>query len=421
MGAVRRLAPLLLVAPFLQDASGVRAETPLHGFVQGNYALRATDPGCPPGFDCAVMRAEERLQLELELASSDGRVGALGRVDLLHDALVDDAQVDVRELSTNVDLGSFSARLGRQVVTWGLGELLFINDVFPKDWVAFLTGAPLEYLKLGSDGLRMGYYPRVLNAEVVVIPVFQPDSVPSGSPLFYYDPMPALTDRVTEEPAVTYDNMQLAARAYRSLGRFEVALYASRGFWGTPGAAPDDPAAPAQLVFFHPRLVTWGASFQGPVLAGVLSLEGGYYDSRDDRCGTDPSIENSQARGLVAYQLQPWNEASLAFQYYVEAMSDHDAYVASLPPGLPARDELRHVASVRVRQFLLHQTLQLGLFVMGSPSDEDAYLNPSVRYQVTDELWAEVGGNVFTGTQNHTYFGQFEDDSHVYVTVRYAF
>jgi hypothetical protein len=157
------------------------------------------------------------------------------------------------------------------------------------------------------------------------------------------------------------------------------------------------------------------------LLDGVVSLEGGYYDSRDDRSGTNPAIENSQARGLVAYQIQPREDASLSAQYYVEAMMAHDAYVSSLPPGFPRRDRFRHVTSVRLRQFLLHQTLQLGVFVMASPSDEDIYVNPSVRYQVADELWAEVGGNVFWGKKNYTFFGQFEDNTHVYATVRYGF
>jgi hypothetical protein len=417
-----KTAHMLLFVPLVLCASArAETQTELHGFVQGNYALRATAPDCPADFDCSVMRADERLELKLDLASSDGRVGALGRIDFFHDALRDQAGVDARELSTNVDLGWFSARLGRQVVTWGLGDLVFINDVFPKDWVAFLTGAPLEYLKLGSDALRLGLYPSFVNAEVMVIPIFQPDHVPSGSPLFFFDPMPAIANRVVERPSVDYKNMQVAARMYRSLGRYELGLYSSRGFYGTPAARPDDPIVPTQLVFFYPRLVTYGASFQGPLLTGVVSLEGGYYDSRDDRPGTNPAIENSQARGLVAYQIQPWEDASLSAQYYVEAMMEHDAYMSSLPPGFPRRGRFRHLTSVRIRQLLLHQTLQLGFFVMASPSDEDIYVNPSVRYQVADELWAEVGGNVFWGKKNYTFFGQFEDDTHVYATVRYGF
>ena len=415
--AVTRLAVLFV----LGSAIPVQADNEFHGFAQGNYAVRAVDAECSAGFDCSVMRAEERLQLKLDLASSDGRVGAFGRIDFVYDTLRREAATDIRELSTNVDLRWISLRVGRQVVTWGLGDLVFVNDVFPKDFVSFLTGAPLEYLKLGSDGIRVGLYPGFLNAEVMLIPVFQPDRVPSGSPLFYFDPMASVASRAVELPAVNYRNAQVAARIYRSVGRYELAMYFSRGFYGTPAGRPDDAGAPTQLVFFYPRLATYGASLQGPVLDGVLSLEGAYYDSVNDRSGVNPAIENSQVRGLAAYQLQPWEDASLSFQYYVEAMMKHAAYLRMLPAGFPQRDEFRHLVSARFRQMMLHQTLQLGLFALGSPSDEDVYVNPSIRYQVADELWAEVGGNIFWGHQRSTFFGQFEDNSHVYATIRYGF
>jgi hypothetical protein len=48
-------------------------------------------------------------------------------------------------------------------------------------------------------------------------------------------------------------------------------------------------------------------------------------------------------------------------------------------------------------------------------------VNPSIRYQVADGLWIEVGGNIFWGKERHTFFGQFEDNTHGYLTVRYSF
>jgi hypothetical protein len=43
------------------------------------------------------------------------------------------------------------------IITWGVGDLLFINDVFPKDWESFFSGRPPEYLKLGVDGALVTY------------------------------------------------------------------------------------------------------------------------------------------------------------------------------------------------------------------------------------------------------------------------
>jgi len=397
-----------------------RAQATVHGFAQFNSAVRATAPECPPEMACDVMRGEERVQLKLELSSPDGRAGALARVDLFHDAIRDDSGVDLREAYVDMGGRRISTRLGRQVVTWGLGDLLFINDVFPKDWVAFLTGAPLEYLKVGSDAAKVGAYAGSVGAEAVITPVFTPDRAPGADRLFFFDPMPSITDRVTERPGTDFDQMQLAGRVYARLGRYEVATYVSKGFFGMPAGRPDQ-QRPTRLVFSYPRLQTYGGSLQGPLRAGVFSLEGGYYDSRDDESGSEPTVENSQTRWLAAYQFQPQEDLTFAFQYYGEFMRQHDTYLRTLPPGLPARDQLRQVTSLRVTQLRRHQTLRVNLFVMASPTDRDAYINPSVRYNVTDELWLETGANVFWGQERHTFFGQFEQNSGVFLVARYEF
>lgn len=72
-------------------------------------------------------------------------------------------------------------------------------------------------------------------------------------------------------------------------------------------------------------------------------------------------------------------------------------------------------------RFFNYQTLRLSLFAWVSPNDEDYYVNPEVRYSFTDEMWVALGGNVFGGTEDHTFFGQFDKNDNVYATVRYGF
>ncbi|MBI2840173.1 MAG: hypothetical protein HYX75_17795 [Acidobacteria bacterium] len=54
----------------------------------------------------------------------------------------------------------------------GVGDLLFINDVFPKDWVSFFAGRPMEYLKVGVDGVRLRYTGSHVNGEILALPFF---------------------------------------------------------------------------------------------------------------------------------------------------------------------------------------------------------------------------------------------------------
>ena len=61
------------------------------------------------------------------------------------------------------------------------------------------------------------------------------------------------------------------------------------------------------------------------------------------------------------------------------------------------------------------------MFVWASPNEEDYYLNPEVRHSLSDEVWVAAGANVFGGSRPHTFFGQFDRNDNVYVTVRYSF
>jgi hypothetical protein len=141
----------------------------------------------------------------------------------------------------------------------------------------------------------------------------------------------------------------------------------------------------------------------------------------DDREGVDPFVENPQVKFLTGYQRALGANLTLGTQYYAEAMLKYDAYEKMLPAGFPKQEQVRHNITLRVTQFFKYQTVRLSLFVWMSPNDEDYFLNPEIRYSFTDELWGALGGNVFGGTKEHTFLGQFEQNDNVYLTMRYGF
>lgn len=102
-------------------------------------------------------------------------------------------------------------------------------------------------------------------------------------------------------------------------------------------------------------------------------------------------------------------------------MLRHTRYRYGLPAGFPARDELRQLLALRLTRFLKYQTWRLSLFGYWSPTDEDYYVIPEVRHDLSDGFWAALGGNVFGGDRDATFFGQFDMNDNVYVTLRYEF
>ena len=391
----------------------------VHGFLLGNYTFRTQDPDGKQGGP--FLWADERLRLEISDRTRKPCLSFDVKGDVFHDAVANKVSGLAREAYLDCSRGPFDLRLGRQIVTWGVGDLLFINDVFPKDWSAFFSGRPMEYLKLGVDAAKLDVSTPVLNVELVAIPFFTPDNLPSAQRFFFFDPLANVTNRSLRKPASTMGNTEFALRLSRRVADTDVSAYAYRGFWRDPSFRPDKLPQPTRLRGFYPRLNEYGASAQRNIGAGLLSLEAGYYDSQDDRHGTDPAIPNSQLRLLAGYQRQIGNDFTIGAQYYDEIMKDYASYKATLPSGFPRQDHVHHVLTARLTRFYKYQTWKLSLFSFYSPSDQDGMLIPEVWHAFTDRLNLTVGANIFMGQHPTTFFGQYRHDNNVYARIYYGF
>jgi len=389
---------------------------PFEGFVEARYGHRVReDP-----FESGTTLAEVRLQT----ARSGGLGAAVYRVSadwVAGEGIARD--IDLRRGEGWLDLReawvSFRAtsavdvRVGRMISTWGTGDLLFLNDLFPKDWQSFLLGRDVEYLKAPNDGVRASFFSDWLNFEVVVDPVFNPDRFIDGEEISFYNPF---LGRISGRDAVLQadipDGPEAAARAYRTVRGYEVALYGYSGFWKSP--AGSTPAGKADF----PALNVWGASVRGPLAGGISNAELAYYDSRDDRRGDDPFVDNSEWRFLLGHDREIATKLNLGLQWYAEWMMDYDAFRRNAPPTAAAADELRQVLSLRLTKFLLRDDLSLGGIVFYSPTDIDAFVRLTASYQ-WDDFWRfDLGANLFAGREDDTFYGQFQDNSSVYAAVR---
>ena len=145
---------LLSVYCVLSSSNARAAEISLHGFLQGNYSA---DTASSNPDDGDFKLAEERLQLKFD-ASKDP-LHLFLKTDAYYDHIDEEPELELREGYLDFTASKWDLRVGRQVITWGLGDLVFINDVFPKDYEAFFSGRPLEYMKKGIDGAKIGVYP----------------------------------------------------------------------------------------------------------------------------------------------------------------------------------------------------------------------------------------------------------------------
>ncbi|MBI5683066.1 MAG: hypothetical protein HZC45_07880 [Deltaproteobacteria bacterium] len=400
-----------LLFPFHAMASDIS----IHGFLQGNYSYSTTEN--PDGGD--FKWGEERIQLKIDAAKEQFRLFI--KADASYDHIDEDSELELRETYIDYTASKWDLRLGRQIITWGLGDLIFINDVFPKDYEAFFSGRPLEYLKKGIDGIKVGVYPEFASFEIIVIPFFESNNYPAPKRFYMFDPMPTVTNREENEPQTAFKNTEFALRAYRDIAGFDASVYFYRGYFRKPYMLPDNLNNTTKITLFYPEVSVYGASLQGRMLDGVLSLEAGHYDSREDRSGTDWTVPNSQTRFLIGYQRQIWEDFTAGLQYYGEYMHDYSDYKENQPAGLPRDKRFYQLATIRLTQFLMHQTLKLSLFSFYSPSDGDYMLNPELKYNFSDNVWAAIGWNIFGGGEEWSQFGQLAQNDNIYLQLRYEF
>lgn len=367
--------------------------------------------------------AETRLRLE-HLGQWRGAEIAF-KGDLLLDGLADDRGIDigardgwlqVREFRVGLrphprlDLG-----IGRQVLTWGTGDLVFINDLFPKDFNSFFVGRAEEYLKSPVDGVRASAHFDLFDLDLVWSPRFDPDLYLDPRRLSFFG-SPADGVLPVDRPDDGFADDEWAARVHRRLGSWELALYGYDGFWKGPAGFDLD-----RGLFVFPRLAVWGGSVRGPLAGGIVNAEYGRYVSKDAGRHDGVYAPPGEQRLLLGYQRELARELTLGLQYYRVHIVDYDDYRRDRLPGSPRRDRDRQVITARLTRLLMNQDLRLSLFAFASPTDEDAYLRPQLHYRLDDSRSVEVGANVFLGERETTFFGQLEDNSNLYAAFRYGF
>ncbi len=420
------IAVVILGSVLFFPAPAGAAVPAVHGFSELAGGVKTSDDNTKrDGFNLL----EERLQLKSSYGFEGGnylaRKGAVINfkgdftVDAYYDGKTD---FDLRELNLSWTPAQWlDAKFGRQTLTWGTGDYLFIHDLFPKDYQSFFIGREDEYLKKPSDALKISLYPAAGNIDLIVAR-FAPNATAEGDRLSFFDSFQGgiagrNSDRHLIEPPLQASNNEYALRLYGNIGSHELALYSFSGFNKNPDSYKDETTR--QL--FYRRMDAYGASLRGPFFGGIGNAEFGYYNSRQDPDGNNRLIENSMVKFLSGYEKDTGDDLKVGFQYLYEQRLDYDNYTDNLLAGDFIFDESRHLLTQRLTKFYKNQTVTVSLFNFYSPTDKDGYARPLVSYDVTDQWKLAFGANLPWGEDDLTEFGQMKRNKNVFFRARYSF
>ena len=416
----------ILSVPFPSQAFPIDLPVQPHGFVEVAAGPRLGDDRPEKeGYSLLEGRFQLKFTAYPEQPDFIADWGAVFffKGELMVDGHEEEPDASVRECHLNISPLSFmDIKVGRQILTWGTGDLIFINDLFPKDFLSFYIGRADQYLKVSSDALKLSFFSKLVNLDLIFIPFFQPDTPIRGRRLSFYNPFTLSRDGEDSglyfnKPGRRLGNTEVAVRLNRFVKSYELSVYGFRGYYKQ--------AAGVGNIFkrelFYPELNVFGASIRGQALGGIGSLEFGYYKSREDTSGHDPFVENSSVRYLIGYERQFKNDLTFSFQYYVNQLLDYHDYRIAQLRKIPKRDEFFQIITTRVTKLFYHQDIELSLFVFYSPNDSDFHIRPRITYDVTDRWKVTCGGNFFGGEKDYNFFGQLKRNDTIYFRVRYSF
>ncbi len=345
-----------------------------------------------------------------------------GKIDLGYDYALEEPLVDLREL--NVDIYPqlwWNLKIGRQILTWGKGDLVFINDLFPKDYPSFFSGRDIQYLKAPNDVLKLTINPSWLQVNVIYAPQFDPDRFLKAERISFFDQNIngyRGKDRglPTDLPDDFFKEDEWYYRVQKEIEGVELALYGYHGYWKSPSGF-DFTAGN----YIFPKLNVYGFSFEGNIVGGIFAIEGGFYDSSEDRDGLDPFISNSEFRWLTNYSRDFKNNFSMGLQYYQEFMVDHNNHslaVASI--GGKPEHKIQDMVTLRLTKMVNKQRVKFDLFTFYGIRDKDVYLRPTMLYKLSDYWALDVGGNIFAGKNKTTFWNQFRFNNNIYLGIKWG-
>ncbi|WP_286261537.1 hypothetical protein [Thalassotalea atypica] len=386
------------------------------GFVEGALGQFSQDN---------VVESEQSLseiRARIDVNYSHQKFELVASADVLFDDVLNDNAWHTRELFVSFSpLSALDLKVGRQVMTWGTGDYLFLNDLFPKDWQSFFSGRDDEYLKAPADSVRATAYINNFSVDIALTPKFTADNYINGERFSFYSPINELNGNTEPEhfPVESRDNSQFSMRISTTKSGIEYTVYGYQGYWSNPVGIHLN--GEHQGKAFFPKMNSYGASVRLPIAKGLLNVESAVYNSVEDSDGDKANIPNNQVKLLVGYEQELVKNLTGAVQYYVEHMQDYANYEKSTYFAEQIIDQNRQILTARLTHRAIHQKLVSSLFVFYSPSDHDGYIKPMLSYRQNDHWNYSLGANLFWGQEEYTFFGQHQENSNYWLRVKFNY
>ena len=335
----------------------------------------------------------------------------------------------MREIYLDLYFENFDIRIGKQQVVWGKADGVFITDVVsPLNLSEFLL-PDFDEIRKGVIAAKIDYYAGNSTFEAILIPVFTPTERPPPGSIWYVQPdfpAPPTWDFSKEQITPSLENSEIFLKytALTSAIDFELmgaytwddnpTLHVQKQF-GLDTVTMQPGLLGLNITPEHHRLTIGGGSFSSEIKGVVLRGEAAYYNGKyfltEDPLQPDGNIQKDYLHYLLGldFNLGP---VMLSSQFIQQTILDYDDNILN--------EKTENTMTFLARYNMLRETLHLELFSYIGLTNEDALIRPRVTYDFDDSFSILLGSNIFVGNEKGR-FGQYTDNSMVYMKLKYSF
>ncbi|MCD4792081.1 MAG: hypothetical protein K8R54_02520 [Bacteroidales bacterium] len=341
----------------------------------------------------------------------------------------DSLSLNLREAYVDLYFKNFDVRVGKQQVVWGKADGVFITDIVsPLNLSEFLL-PDFDEIRIGVNAVKIDYYLGNNTIEAIWIPQFTPSEIPQAGSIWYVVPefpAPATFDwsKSTINPSLENSEFFLKYTALTSAIDFEFmggytwddnpSMHVEKLFTVNP-ATMQPMLTGLNITPEHHRLYVGGASFSTEIKGVILRGEGAYYNGKhfqtEDPMQTDALIEKDYLHYLAGLDFNI-GDVKLSTQFIQQTILDYDDNIVN--------PEFENTMTFMARYDMFRETVHLELFSYIGLTNEDALIRPKISYDFDDSFSIQLGSNIFVG-ENDGRFGQYQDNSMLYLKLKYSF
>jgi hypothetical protein len=391
---------------------------------------------------------------------------------------LDEAYIDI--YTKHVDL-----RLGIQKFAWGrLDEMNPTDNMNTEDLTDPFMNEENER-KIGVPSIKTNIYTDILNVEIGWIPRYVPYRLPTPEERWFPPDLMAPTTIKTNTavgdipvtpvykdidlPPCTLKNSEIGIRLSKYIAGWDLSLSYFRGYDPMPvTSSPTELTVEMEDIlalkynikakaYVEPRLHKFHVfGFDFMTTYGPVTLRGEYAYFKDkcyNRKIEDVLIEETTQEKQDAIMKKFLDEYvksgktkqtfyidpemvlqkdsmtyGLGMDYVYEnttvSLQCVQVYIIDYDKNKPvyfSKDGFSTTFTLDIRQFLLHNTLEIDLAGAYNIEFKDIIISPSITYSLSDNIDAILGAIILGGKYDDALIGQFKDNDEIFATIRYSF